>query len=59
MPLRGMPGPYRVMEDYTGDFKERWAGGMYAAPTEEEVKTGGGERYTEIPRLYCRGERLC
>ena len=22
---------------------------MYAAPTEEEVKTGGGERYTEIP----------
>ena len=32
---------------------------MYVAPTEEEVKTGGGERYTEIPPLYCRGERLC
>ena len=29
------------------------------APTEEEVKTGGGERYTETPQLYCRGERLC
>ena len=51
MPLQGMPGPYRGMEDYTGDFKERWAGGMYAAPT--------GEGYTEIPQLYCRVERLC
>lgn len=56
MPLQGMPGPYRVMEDYTGDSRKRWAGGMYAAPTEEEVKTGDGERYTEIPQ-YIAGEK--
>ena len=29
----GMPGPYGAMENCMGGFKERWAGGMYAAPT--------------------------
>ena len=38
-----MPGPYRVMEDCMGGIKERWAGGMYAAPTEETVRMVAGK----------------
>jgi site-specific DNA recombinase len=62
----GMPGPYGAMENCMGGFKERWAGGMYAAPTEEAVRLvaekGTQKGSADFGRRSCRrttGKVIC